>query len=418
MRALSPVPAVHPPSSASPLRPAAATDSSATAVLDEVLQRSLALGASDLHLEPGGQRFVIRCRVDGLLRVVATPPLALKDALITRVKVLARMDIAEKRLPQDGRMRFAAGARAVDLRVSSLPTMHGEKLVLRVLDSQHTRPALAELGCEDDELARLHRALGASDGMLLMTGPTGSGKTQSLYACLDWLNRPEVNIATLEDPVEIEVAGINQVNLNERAGLGFANSLRALLRQDPDILMLGEIRDLETAEMALQAAQTGHLVLSTLHTPDAPSTLARLQHMGVAAHHVAASVRLIVAQRLLRRLCGHCRRPMAAAQQAQWRQQLREDDRRALAPWLTPAHALFDPVGCAHCHAGYAGRVGVFQVMPVSDALQRLLFEQADRQRLAAQAAQESVRTLRQSAWAKALQGVTSVAEVLAHTGL
>ena len=389
---------------------------SATARLDALLNQALACGASDLHFESDETQLRVRFRIDGLLRHAASLPLNWRDAILTRIKVLARMDIAEKRVPQDGRFTHRDPARVVDLRVSSLPTVHGEKLVLRVLDFRGERPSLAALGYEADELTRLHRALDASDGMLLMTGPTGSGKTQSLYACLDWLNRTEVNISTVEDPVEIQLPGINQVSIHERAGLGFANSLRALLRQDPDVIMVGEIRDLETAEIALQAAQTGHLVLSTLHTPDAPGTLARLQHMGVASYNVAASVRLIVAQRLLRRLCPHCRQPLGERAQAQWLASLTEQDRQMLAPWLERHPVLFDAKGCARCQGGYAGRLGVFQVLPISEALQSLLFAQADRQRLSAQAAHESVRTLRQSAWAKALQGLTSVREVLAHT--
>ena len=400
-----------------PTAPAApGTESSASARLDELLHQALARRASDVHFESDEAQLRVRFRIDGLLRSAATFPLSWRDALLTRIKVLARMDIAEKRVPQDGRFSHRHGQQVVDLRVSSLPTVHGEKLVLRVLDFRGQRPALTALGYETDELARLHQALDASDGMLLMTGPTGSGKTQSLYACLDWLNRMEVNISTVEDPVEIQLPGINQVSIHERAGLGFANTLRALLRQDPDVIMVGEIRDLETAEIAIQAAQTGHLVLSTLHTPDAPGTLARLQHMGVASYNVAASVRLIVAQRLLRRLCPHCRQPLPARAQAQWLASLTESDRRLLAPWLQHDPVLFDAGGCERCQGGYAGRLGVFQVLPISDAVQALLFAQADRQALAAQAARESVRTLRQSAWAKALQGLTSVREVLAHT--
>ena len=394
----------------------ATLDTSATARLDALLRQALACRASDVHFESDDAQLRVRFRIDGLLRSAASMPLGWRDALLTRIKVLARMDIAEKRVPQDGRFTHRDGDQVVDMRVSSLPTVHGEKLVLRVLDFRGERPTLATLGYEADELARLHRALDASDGMLLMTGPTGSGKTQSLYACLDWLNRTEINISTVEDPVEIQLPGINQVSIHERAGLGFANTLRALLRQDPDVIMVGEIRDLETAEIAIQAAQTGHLVLSTLHTPDAPGTLARLQHMGVASYNVAASVRLIVAQRLLRRLCPHCRQPHTERSQKQWLASLSEQDRQLLAPWLQHDPVLFEAIGCEHCQGGYAGRLGVFQVLPISDPVQTLLFAQADRQALAAQAGRESVRTLRQSAWAKALQGLTSVREVLAHT--
>jgi type IV pilus assembly protein PilB len=297
-----------------------------------------------------------------------------------------------------------------------MPTLHGEKLVLRILNAQSQPTELASLGYETDELDRLHRALEHSDGMLLMTGPTGSGKTRSLYSCLNWLNRTELNISTLEDPIEIQIPGINQVQIHERVGLSFAHALRALLRQDPDVIMLGEIRDLDTADVAMQAAQTGHLVLSTLHTPNAPSALARLQHMGLATHHVAASVRLVVAQRLLRRLCVHCRQPLSASQHAHLLSAGMQPDGVEHAAPPGPEAQFYSPVGCSQCQDGYSGRVGVFQVMPVSEAMQSLLFKQADAQTLATLARQEQVRTLRQSAWLKAARGLTSIQEVWQHT--
>jgi type IV pilus assembly protein PilB len=391
------------------------TESNATALIDAVLREAAACGASDVHFESDADAFRVRLRIDGVLQVIATPPLDSRDTVLTRLKVLARMDIAEKRLPQDGRFSHTHGATTIDLRVSSLPTLHGEKLALRVLDLQQTLPKLDALGYEPDQLAHLQQALQGNHGLVLMTGPTGAGKTLSLYSCLQTLNRTEVNIHTLEDPIEVRLPGVNQVQMHERSGLGFAPTLRAVLRQDPDVIMLGEIRDRETADIALQAAQTGHLVLSTLHTADAPSTLARLQHMGVATHHIAASVRLIVAQRLVRRLCRHCRKPLSDKAQQAHLNALTEQDQRWLHPWLT-SPTLFGAPGCARCHGGYRGRVGVFQVMPVSPAMQALLFDNASSHALAAQAARESVRSLRRSGWVKALQGVTTVDDVLHHT--
>jgi len=381
-----------------------------------VLLQAVTAGASDVHFETDATTFRVRCRLDGLLHTVAAPALSMRDAVLTRLKVLARMDIAEKRLPQDGRIDHVHGTTPIDLRVSSLPTLHGEKLVVRILRLQQERSGLAALGFEADELARLHHALAANEGLILITGPTGSGKTLSLYNCLDHLNCPEVNITTLEDPVEIQLPGINQVSIHERVGLGFARALRSLLRQDPDIVMLGEIRDTETAEIALQAAQTGHLVLTTLHTQDAPRTLLRLQHMGLAPYHVAASVRLIVAQRLVRCLCPHCRTALSAAQTTTWLSQLQSNDLSALAAWLSPTPRLYEATGCAHCHQGYRGRIGVFQVMAIDDAMHDLVLQQAPSAAIAQRAAKAGVRDLRQSAWVKALQGLTSPQEALAHT--
>lgn len=396
--------------------PSPPAEHSAITWLDRLLAAALRAGASDLHFESDASHFRVRFRVDGQLRVAATPPLDMRDALLTRLKVLARMDIAEKRLPQDGRLGHVHDAQSVDLRVSSMPTLHGEKLVLRVLDFHQTAPELSTLGFEPEQLAHVQSALQSSDGMVLITGPTGSGKTRSLYAGLNALNRTELNVSTIEDPVEIQLPGINQVQIHERAGLTFSNALRAMLRQDPDVIMLGEIRDTETAVTALQAAQTGHLVLSTLHTPNAPSTLARLQHMGVATHHLAASMRLVVAQRLVRRLCPHCRYPLSREQQAHALSHLTDTDRRVLAQPLHDDAPLYDARGCAECEGGYKARIGVFQVLPVSAALQTMLFEHASVQALAAQAEREHVQTLRQSAWRKAWSGHTSWSEVLRQT--
>ena len=389
---------------------------SATKTLDDLLHQAIAQGASDVHFESGEDFFRARFRIDGLLRIAATPALPLRDAMVSRIKVLARMDIAEKRLPQDGRIQYPYLEQVIDLRVSSLPTLYGEKIVIRILNFSRERPGLAALGYEPDDRAKLIQAIGHPHGLILMTGPTGSGKTLSLYSCLELLNRTEVNISTIEDPSEIQLPGANQVNVNERAGLTFATTLRALLRQDPDVIMVGEIRDLETAEIAIQAAQTGHLVLSTLHTNDAPSTLARLHHMGLAAFNVAASVRLITAQRLVRRLCEYCKRPMDSAQIEFFFNSLSEQDNQAIPSHMRTQATPYKAIGCESCDKGYKGRTGLYQVMPISDAMQALIVQDSGTQALALQAAKEGVRTLRQAGWIKVLQGITSTEEVMALT--
>ena len=388
----------------------------ATKTLDDLLHQAFSLGASDVHFESGEDFFRARFRIDGLLRIAATPALALRDSVISRIKVLARMDIAEKRLPQDGRIQYPYLDQLIDLRVSSLPTLHGEKIVVRILNFSRERPGLAALGYEPDDRAKLIQALGQPHGLILMTGPTGSGKTLSLYSCLELLNRTEVNISTVEDPSEIHLPGANQVNINERAGLSFATALRALLRQDPDVIMVGEIRDLETAEIAIQAAQTGHVVLSTLHTNDAPGTLARLRHMGVAAFNVAASVSLVTAQRLVRRLCEQCKQAMVASEIDFLFHNLSQADQSVIPAHLRSQATPYKAIGCNACDKGYKGRIGLYQVMPVSDALQTLIMRDCDAQTLAAQAAQDGVRTLRQAGWLKVLQGITSIEEVMALT--
>jgi len=382
-------------------------------ILDELLHQALMQGASDVHFESGEKFFRVRFRIDGLLRIAATPSPHLRDAVVSRLKVLARMDIAEKRVPQDGRIQHLHLDQTIDLRVSSLPTLHGEKIVVRILNFSCERPSLDVLGYEPDDHAKLRNAIGRPHGLILMTGPTGSGKTSSLYSCLALLNRAEVNISTVEDPSEIHLPGVNQVNINERAGLTFATTLRALLRQDPDVIMVGEIRDFETAEIAIQAAQTGHLVLSTLHTNDAPGTLARLKHMGIAAFNVAASVSLVTAQRLVRRLCELCKSPMGTDHITALLSSLSQQERETL-----PArHAmLYKAVGCEACDQGYKGRIGLYQVMPISDAIQTLIMRDSDAQTIAAQAALEGVRTLRQAGWLKVFQGITSVEEIMMLT--
>ena len=358
--------------------------------LDALFDRACALGASDMHFESGAESFRVRLRIDGRLQVVARPPIAMRDAMVSRIKVMARMDIAEKRLPQDGRMQFLHKGQPVDVRASSLPTVHGEKVVLRLLHFHQERPTLCALGFEAEDEALLLQAISRPHGMVLVTGPTGSGKTLSLYSCLEHINREDSNVSCVEDPCEIYLPGANQVSIHERAGLTFASALRALLRQDPDVIMVGEIRDAETAEIAIQAAHTGHLVLSTLHTNDAPSTLERLRHMGIAPFQVASSVHLVVAQRLVRRLCSHCKKPS------------------------TDEPPIYQPSGCGLCDQGYKGRVGIYQVMPISATLQQLILRGSDAITLNTQAQQEGMRTLRQAGWRKVLQGVTSAQEVLA----
>jgi type IV pilus assembly protein PilB len=360
--------------------------------LDELLERACEIGASDMHFESGAEFFRVRLRIDGLLKVVTQLPIAMRDAMVSRIKVLARMDIAEKRLPQDGRMQYPYKDQAVDVRVSSLPTVHGEKMVLRLLHFNQERPTLAALGFEREDEALLLQAISRTHGMVLVTGPTGSGKTLSLYSCLEHINREELNVSCVEDPCEIYLPGANQVSIHERAGLTFASALRTLLRQDPDVIMVGEIRDAETAEIAIQAAHTGHLVLSTLHTNDAPSTLERLRHMGIAPFQVASSVHLVVAQRLVRRLCVHCKDP------------------------YTQSPLVYQACGCALCDQGYKGRVGIYQVMPISPTLQQLILKGSDAFTLSVQAQQEGMCTLRQAGWRKVLQGVTSPQEVLCLT--
>lgn len=359
--------------------------------LDQLLQQSLQLQASDIHLEPYEHLLRIRLRLDGVLHEMPSPLAALRDRIISRIKVMSRMDIAEKRQPQDGRMQVAMGPRMVDFRVSTLPTLHGEKVVMRILDFQGQVWDMSALGLSTSSQQILVDAIHRPHGMVLITGPTGSGKTRTLYTCLSQLNTAEVNIATVEDPSEIVMAGINQVNVNERTGLSFAVALRALLRQDPDILMVGEIRDSETADIAVKASQTGHLVLSTLHTNDAPSTLTRLNQMGIAGFNLASSVVLITAQRLLRRLCTDCK-------------------------FLVPGQARYQAVGCYQCKQGYRGRIGIHQVMPISNAIQELILRQASYKEIAVQAGKDGVQTLYEDGLTKVAAGETSLEELMGVT--
>ncbi len=386
-------------------------DAPVVVYVQQLLERAVAQGASDLHFEPYEQDYRVRMRIDGLLQELARPPQAFRDRLAARIKVMARLDVAEKRLPQDGRIKLQLqDGRELDLRVSTLPTLFGEKVVVRVLDASQAQLDLASLGYEARDLALLEQTIHHPHGMVLVTGPTGSGKTQSLYACLKRLNSVEVNIATVEDPCEIQMNGINQVNVQDKPGLGFAVALRAFLRQDPDILMVGEIRDLETAQIAIQAAQTGHLVLSTLHTNDAPAALVRLRNMGVAPYNIAASVSLITAQRLVRRLCPVCREPQMLS--AETLQQVGMS-RHALPE---PAYRVYTPRGCSACHQGFKGRTGIFQVMPVNAAMQSLILQEAGLAELTRQATRDGVCSLREAGLRKVMAGETSLDEVLAAT--
>ena len=369
-------------------------------------------GASDIHFEPYEKFYRIRVRVDGVLREVATPPLAIKDKIASRIKVISRLNIAEKRVPQDGRMKLVLSKnRTIDFRVSTLPTLQGEKIVMRILDPTSATLGIEALGYEPEQKAVMLDAISRPYGMVLVTGPTGSGKTVSLYTCLNILNKDGVNISTAEDPAEINLAGINQVNVDDKAGLTFAVALRAFLRQDPDIIMVGEIRDLETAEIAIKAAQTGHMVMSTLHTNDAPATLTRLMNMGVPTFNIASSILLITAQRLARRLCT-CKKPMDVPEKTLLEAGFTKAD-------LDGSWTLFGPDGCERCKGtGYKGRVGIYQVMPISEATQRLIMSGAGEMDLAEQAKREGIKNLRESGLLKVKQGLTSLDEVLSTTNV
>ncbi|HJV69031.1 type IV-A pilus assembly ATPase PilB [Ideonella sp.] len=377
--------------------------------LQKMLVDAINLRASDLHFEPYEFNYRVRFRVDGELREITQPPIAIKDKLASRIKVISRLDISEKRVPQDGRMKLRFGTKSIDFRVSTLPTLFGEKIVIRILDSSSAKLGIEALGYEPAEKERLLHAIHRPYGMVLVTGPTGSGKTVSLYTCLNILNQPGVNISTVEDPAEINLPGINQVNVNDKAGLNFAVALKSFLRQDPDIIMVGEIRDLETADIAIKAAQTGHLVMSTLHTNDAPSTLTRMINMGVAPFNIASSVLLITAQRLVRRLCENCKKPgdypRSALQKAGY------GDSDLDGSWMP-----YRAVGCGSCNNGYRGRVGIYQVMPVTEEIQRIILSQGSAVDIAAAAQRDGVRDLRQSGLLKVKLGVTSLEEVIAAT--
>ena len=377
--------------------------------LQKMLIDAINMRASDLHFEPFEYNYRVRFRIDGELREITQPPIAIKDKLASRIKVISRMDIAEKRVPQDGRMKLKFGNKAIDFRISTLPTLFGEKIVIRILDPSSAKLGIEALGYEKIEKERLLSAIARPYGMILVTGPTGSGKTVSLYTCLNILNQPGVNISTVEDPAEINLPGVNQVNVNDKAGLGFATALRSFLRQDPDIIMVGEIRDLETADIAMKAAQTGHLVLSTLHTNDAPTTLTRMLNMGVAPFNIAASVILITAQRLARRLCEACKVTAEFPREALLRAGFVEDD-------LDGSWRPYRAVGCSSCNNGYKGRVGLYQVMPITEAIQRVILAEGTSVDIADQARREGVRDLRQAGLLKVRAGMTTLEEVIAVT--
>ena len=377
--------------------------------LQRMLIDAINMRASDLHFEPYEYNYRVRFRIDGELREITQPPIAIKDKLASRIKVISRMDIAEKRVPQDGRMKLKFGNKAIDFRVSTLPTLFGEKVVIRILDPSSAKLGIEALGYEKVERDRLLVAIQRPYGMVLVTGPTGSGKTVSLYTCLNILNQPGVNIATVEDPAEINLPGINQVNVNDKAGLTFAAALKSFLRQDPDIIMVGEIRDLETADIAIKAAQTGHLVMSTLHTNDAPTTLTRLMNMGVAPFNIASSILLITAQRLGRKLCENCKKPADYPRESLLKAGFKPED-------LDGNWKPYRAVGCGSCTNGYRGRVGIYQVMPITEAIQRIILTQGTALDIAKQAEAEGVRDLRQSGLVKVRAGVTTLEEVITVT--
>ena len=377
--------------------------------LQKMLIDAINLRASDLHFEPYEYHYRVRFRVDGELREITQPPIAIKDKLSSRIKVISRLDIAEKRVPQDGRMKLKFGAKAIDFRVSTLPTLFGEKIVIRILDPSSAKVGIEALGYEKVEKDRLLRIIQRPYGMVLVTGPTGSGKTVSLYTCLNILNKPGVNISTVEDPAEINLPGVNQVNVNDKAGLTFAAALKSFLRQDPDIIMVGEIRDLETADIAIKAAQTGHMVMSTLHTNDAPTTLTRLLNMGVAPFNIASSVLLITAQRLARRLCENCKAPADYPREAMLKAGFKAED-------LDGNWKPFRAVGCSSCTNGYKGRVGIYQVMPISEDIQKIILNEGTSMDIANQAQRENVRDLRQSGLIKVRSGMTTLEEVISVT--
>jgi type IV pilus assembly protein PilB len=377
--------------------------------LQKMLIDAINLRASDLHFEPYEYTYRVRFRVDGELREITQPPLAIKEKLASRIKVISRLDISEKRIPQDGRMKLKFGNRGIDFRISTLPTLFGEKIVIRILDSSSAKLGIEALGYERIEKDRLMEAIKRPYGMVLVTGPTGSGKTVSLYTCLNILNQPGVNISTVEDPAEINLPGVNQVNVNDKAGMNFAAALKAFLRQDPDVIMVGEIRDLETADIAIKAAQTGHMVMSTLHTNDAPTTLTRLLNMGVAPFNIASSIILITAQRLARRLCENCKTAADYPREALLRAGFKDTD-------LDGTWKPFRAVGCSACNNGYKGRVGLYQVMPISENIQKIILEEGNAVDIAKQAQRDGVRDLRQAGLVKVRAGLTTLEEVVSVT--
>jgi type IV pilus assembly protein PilB len=383
-----------------------AMDAPVVRFVNKVLLDAIKRGASDIHFEPYEKHYRVRTRLDGVLKQVAAPPLALSGKVVARLKVMARLDIAERRLPQDGRIKMKLSKnRAIDFRVNTCPTLFGEKVVLRILDPSSAKLGIDALGYEDFQKKLYLDALAKPYGMILVTGPTGSGKTVSLYTGLNILNTEDRNISTAEDPAEINMPGVNQVNVNPKVGLTFAAALRAFLRQDPDVIMVGEVRDLETAEIAIKAAQTGHLVLSTLHTNDAPKSLTRLVDMGVKPYAIASTVQLIIAQRLARRLCESCKELKDIPEEALLQEGFTAEDVRG-------GLRIYGPVGCKACTDGYKGRVGIYQVMPITDAISRIILEGGSATDIADQAEKEGIWDLRRSALQKVKDGVTSLEEI------
>ena len=375
--------------------------------VNKMLIDAIRMGASDLHFEPYEKSYRVRFRVDGVMQIISRPPVQLAGKIAARLKVMSQMDISERRAPQDGRIKLKLSkTKAIDFRVSSLPTLFGEKLVLRILDPSSAMLGIDALGYEPDQKELFLQALEKPQGMLLITGPTGSGKTVSLYTGLNILNTPETNISTAEDPVEINLEGINQVNVNPKVGLTFASALKAFLRQDPDIVMVGEIRDLETAEIAIKAAQTGHMVLSTLHTNSAPETLTRLRNMGVASFNIATSVNLVIAQRLARRLCKVCKRAADIPKQSLLEMGFTEED------LANPDNVIYEPVGCSECREGYKGRVGIYEVMKITPEISRIIMEDGNAIQIKDAALKGGFRDLRRSGIMKVLQGTTSIQEM------
>ena len=379
--------------------------------VNKMLVDAIRMGASDLHFEPYEKTFRVRFRVDGVMQKMASPPVQLASKIAARLKVMSQMDISERRVPQDGRIKLKLSKnKAIDFRVNSLPTLFGEKIVLRILDPSSAMLGIEALGYEPDQQEMFLEALHKPQGMLLITGPTGSGKTVSLYTGINILNTGATNISTAEDPVEINLEGINQVNVNAKVGLTFANALKSFLRQDPDIVMVGEIRDLETAEIAIKAAQTGHMVLSTLHTNSAPETLTRLRNMGVASFNIATSVNLVIAQRLARRLCKNCKKPLDIPRQSLLELGFTEAD-------LDNAdNVIYEPIGCNECREGYKGRVGIYEVMKVSPDISRIIMEDGNAIDIKDAALKNGFRDLRRSGILKVLQGVTSIQEMMRVT--
>ncbi len=374
--------------------------------VNKVLLDAINKGASDIHFEPYEKFYRVRFRQDGMLREVAQPPIALSGKIAARIKVMARLDISERRVPQDGRIKMKLSkTRAIDFRVSTCPTLYGEKIVMRILDPSSAKMGIDALGYEDFQKQMYMDALARPYGMILVTGPTGSGKTVSLYTGVNILNTPDRNISTAEDPAEIQLPGVNQVNVNPKVGLTFASALKSFLRQDPDVILVGEIRDLETAEIAIKAAQTGHLVLSTLHTNDAPKTLSRLSDIGVAPYSIATAVNLIIAQRLARRLCGNCKQPVDVPKPALKAEGFTDEE-------IDAGMTIYGAVGCDSCTEGYKGRVGIYQVMPVSEAMGRIIMDGGNAIHIADQAAKEGVWDLRKAGLKKVKDGFTSLDEL------